>query len=258
MVIPSASSPIVNPVAQPLNVADESRVANTTRNPTPDNVLVRSPEATDNTAERNNAQAATQPRDEFEQSDAARFQANSQNVQSEQPSIPEQPPIQPGDIVVTPGDDNVDSGDRSQNSIQVTVVGSDGDGAEITREGVFDAVALQQQQENAELFLEETFGTESDDNNVGSSFVDFIQDSATFIPNVETGEIPIPEQPLPEQPEAGIPSEPPTIQPIETPEVATAQVASNNDSFSNFTATFNAQGQATAEQQVGFNLDVTA
>lgn len=84
MVIPSASSTVINPIAQPLNVADESRVANTTRNPTPDNVLVRSPEATDNTAERNNTQATTQPRDEFEQSDKAQFQINAQSEERQE------------------------------------------------------------------------------------------------------------------------------------------------------------------------------
>jgi len=141
-----------NPLVQTLNTGDEEqRVSNVTRNSAQDSVAARAPEATDESAPRNNTQSATQPQDELNRRDDQLVRIPERNA---------------GDNVsVSPGEDNVDSGDRSQNSVTVTISGPEDQevSATFTREQVFDGVEQRQNQQNAERFIEATQNANSDD-----------------------------------------------------------------------------------------------
>jgi hypothetical protein len=71
----------INPLVQPLNTGEEEqRVANTTRNAAQDNVAARAPEATDETAPRNNSQSSTQPQEELNRRDDPELQSERQEL----------------------------------------------------------------------------------------------------------------------------------------------------------------------------------
>jgi hypothetical protein len=63
-------------------------------------------------------------------------------------------------IEITPGEDNVDSGDRSQNTAVISVTTPENEfQAEVTREGVFDAV----ERRNDKKLADQALGNDSDD-----------------------------------------------------------------------------------------------
>ena len=132
----------INPIVQPLNVGEEERVSNTTRNPDQDNIATRAPEATDESAPRNASQSSTEPQDELNRRDDPLTDATEQN----------------SNITVTPDEDNVTTGDRSENSVTVTLSGPNDQevSATLSREQLFNQVDQRQQQDQAEQFISAT------------------------------------------------------------------------------------------------------
>lgn len=147
----------INPIVQPLNVGEEERVSNTTRNPDQDNIATRAPEATDESAPRNASQSSTEPQDELNRRDDPLTDGTEQN----------------SNITVTPDEDNVTTGDRSENSVTVTLSGPNDQevSATLSREQLFNQVDQRQQQDQAEQFISATQranGQEEDATTVGN------------------------------------------------------------------------------------------
>ncbi|GAA3923255.1 hypothetical protein [Litoribacillus peritrichatus] len=132
----------INPIVQPLNVGEEERVSNTTRNPDQDNIATRAPEATDESAPRNASQSSTEPQDELNRRDDPLTDATEQN----------------SNITVTPDEGNETTGDRSENSVTVTLSGPNDQevSATLSREQLFNQVDQRQQQDQAEQFISAT------------------------------------------------------------------------------------------------------
>jgi hypothetical protein len=80
-------------------------------------------------------------------------------------------------IEITPGENNVDSGDRSQNTAVISVTTPENEfQAEVTREGVFDAV----ERRHYKILADQVFGNDDNDNTLRKAAV--VQNSEEIEP----------------------------------------------------------------------------